>query len=300
MEEEKQILEKDDFEEAVKAAGIEIIKREPLPEGIGASFDPRTIPPSATNKNWIHYTRGGYNYCILISGNSCLANCVGYCFGRWREILGKKPNLSLGNAENWWAYKDGYARGQTPRLGAVACWRKGKAGEPSDGAGHVAIVEKINPDGSVMLSNSSYGGTRFWLCTLKYPYYFGANYVFQGFIYLPGSGSSYIVYTVERGDTLSKIARAFGTSVAVLAELNGITNPNLIYVGQKIKIPQAEYKTLTTAAATQYARAVIAGKYGNAPQRRPNLKAALIRDGYKGTTAELDKIQAEVNRLVTQ
>lgn len=41
-------------------------------------------------------------------------------------------------------------------------------------------------------------------------------------------------YTVVRGDTLSKIAKKYGTTVNKLAELNGITNVNLIKVGQKI------------------------------------------------------------------
>jgi peptidoglycan-N-acetylglucosamine deacetylase len=45
-----------------------------------------------------------------------------------------------------------------------------------------------------------------------------------------------ILYTVQYGDTLAKIAAKFGTTWQALAQLNGITNPNLIYVGQTIKI----------------------------------------------------------------
>ena len=45
------------------------------------------------------------------------------------------------------------------------------------------------------------------------------------------------VYTVVSGDTLSGIARKYGTTYQKLASYNGIANPNLIYVGQKIKIP---------------------------------------------------------------
>lgn len=45
------------------------------------------------------------------------------------------------------------------------------------------------------------------------------------------------VYTVSSGDTLSGIARKYGTTYQKLASYNGIANPNLIYVGQKIKIP---------------------------------------------------------------
>ena len=46
-----------------------------------------------------------------------------------------------------------------------------------------------------------------------------------------------ITYRIKRGDTLSKIAVRYGTTVAVLAQLNGIANPNRIYVGQVIRIP---------------------------------------------------------------
>lgn len=44
-------------------------------------------------------------------------------------------------------------------------------------------------------------------------------------------------YTVKSGDTLSGIAKKYGTTVAKLVELNGIKNANLIYKGQLIKLP---------------------------------------------------------------
>lgn len=44
------------------------------------------------------------------------------------------------------------------------------------------------------------------------------------------------IYTVVKGDTLSGIAKKYGTTVSKLASENGISNPNLIYVGQRIKV----------------------------------------------------------------
>ena len=44
-------------------------------------------------------------------------------------------------------------------------------------------------------------------------------------------------YTVVAGDTLSGIASRYGTTYQELARINNIANPNLIYVGQVIKIP---------------------------------------------------------------
>ena len=50
--------------------------------------------------------------------------------------------------------------------------------------------------------------------------------------------SSISAYTVQKGDTLSSIARKYGMSYKTLAEYNNITNPDLIFVNQIIRIPQ--------------------------------------------------------------
>jgi LysM repeat protein len=47
-------------------------------------------------------------------------------------------------------------------------------------------------------------------------------------------------YTVERGDTLGRIAQKHDVSVSELIEANGISNPNLIYPGQKLVIPSSD------------------------------------------------------------
>jgi len=43
-------------------------------------------------------------------------------------------------------------------------------------------------------------------------------------------------YTIVKGDTLTKIAKKFGTTVNQLAQWNGIKNKNLIYAGDKIRV----------------------------------------------------------------
>ncbi|MBI3961106.1 MAG: LysM peptidoglycan-binding domain-containing protein [Chloroflexi bacterium] len=47
----------------------------------------------------------------------------------------------------------------------------------------------------------------------------------------------YVWYTVQPGDTLSKIALRYGTTVSALMSVNGLSNANHIYVGQRLKIP---------------------------------------------------------------
>ena len=44
-------------------------------------------------------------------------------------------------------------------------------------------------------------------------------------------------YTIQQGDTLYSIARRFGISLTDLAQANNIINPNLIYAGQTLTIP---------------------------------------------------------------
>ena len=56
----------------------------------------------------------------------------------------------------------------------------------------------------------------------------------------PEPSADYITYTVVKGDTLSKIASRYGTTYQELAKLNGILNPNVINVGQKLKIPKTQ------------------------------------------------------------
>ena len=50
----------------------------------------------------------------------------------------------------------------------------------------------------------------------------------------PKIAAKTIVYTVVRGDTLSGIAKKLKTTWQRLAQVNGIRNPNLIFVGQKL------------------------------------------------------------------
>lgn len=51
-----------------------------------------------------------------------------------------------------------------------------------------------------------------------------------------GSNSGAVYYTVKSGDTLSAIASKYGTTYQKIAQINGISNPNKIYVGQKIRV----------------------------------------------------------------
>jgi LysM repeat protein len=59
------------------------------------------------------------------------------------------------------------------------------------------------------------------------------------------NSNSTFVYVVVRGDTLSTIAWSYGTTVGVIAQANGLTNPNLIYAGQRLVIPGGQQPDTT-------------------------------------------------------
>lgn len=61
-----------------------------------------------------------------------------------------------------------------------------------------------------------------------------------------------IYYTVHTGDTLSGIARRYNTTYGYLAEINGITNPNLIYPGQILTISGAYTSNTKPESTTTY------------------------------------------------
>ena len=52
-----------------------------------------------------------------------------------------------------------------------------------------------------------------------------------------GAGQArWVTYTIVRGDTLIKIGNRFGVSVANLCEWNGISDPDHIVAGHKLRI----------------------------------------------------------------
>ncbi|WP_267201998.1 LysM peptidoglycan-binding domain-containing protein [Limosilactobacillus kribbianus] len=61
-------------------------------------------------------------------------------------------------------------------------------------------------------------------------------------------GTNY--YTVQRGDTLSGIATKFNTTYTALAQINHLTNPNRIYIGQQLQL-RAQANTTTTRSSSQ-------------------------------------------------
>lgn len=145
------------------------------------SFSPRLSAPSSTNKYYYSDINVFYKY------GYGMPNCTAYAYGRAYEILKTEPKLSWGNAEDWYGYnksKGYYKYGQTPKLGAIACWAY------DGGGGHVAVVEKIENE-KITFSNSAWSGSNFYL---SYANTSDSNaggsswWNFQGYIYIGDFG----------------------------------------------------------------------------------------------------------------
>lgn len=168
-------------------------------------FKPRLTKPETGNK---YYNRrpAGYSTAILgkptDAGCNVLANCVGYAVGRFHEIA-NRPAFDLidpVNAENLYANAQahGLRVGQNPELGALIVWQKGATLDGSDGAGHVAVVEEIKADGTIITSESGYNcANPFWTGCYPPPYFGGTGYTLLGFVYQPSAVPSGVI---RRGD----------------------------------------------------------------------------------------------------
>lgn len=189
-------------------------------------FTPRLTRPTSGNKYYIRKANGGYSSAIEGKVKSTgkpdsqcnvLANCVGYAYGRFNEIGGYNAckYLSPVNAENFPEYAKGLQLGAEPKLGAIIVWQKGTTLKGADGAGHVAVVEKLNPDGSIVISQSGWNSTVFWTETLRKGdrnwrcSWMGATYKFRCFIYNPAVSE-------DEADLMSFVKGSKGDGVKTL------------------------------------------------------------------------------------
>lgn len=128
------------------------------------------------NKYYIRTVTGGLNGAVagspVIAGANVLCNCVGYANGRFNEAI-NDPNL-MGiyikfqyqltcNAENFIesAKRQGLKVSSKPVTGGIMVWQKGATLGGGDGAGHVAFVEAVYDDGTILTSESGWASWAF-------------------------------------------------------------------------------------------------------------------------------------------
>lgn len=192
------------------------------------TYSPRLSAPDKNNQYYYSDKNIFYKY------GYGMPNCTAYAYGRAYEILKKAPDLCPYNAEEWYDYNKSnkyYSYGQTPKLGAVACWSY------DGGGGHVAVVEKIEK-GKITFSNSAWSGENFYLHTADIDDSNAGGsswWNFQGYIYIGDFESSTQpttaanddystgIYKTQIDDFLNMRSGA-GTSYSVVASIpNGVS-----------------------------------------------------------------------------
>ena len=178
---------------------------------MSTKFQRRTKCPTSGNKYYMNpdYGYGGWSNCIYSNKQAfkgaTIYNCVGYAWGRWAEAQctnGKCENGKTakqliamrpkGNActiyENCKKNGSGFLVNKVrPKVGSIVCWTGGASGKYA-GYGHVAIVEKVNADGTIDISDcySSYSSKRggyFAYTKNVNPKTYLSGYTFQGYVY---------------------------------------------------------------------------------------------------------------------
>lgn len=70
------------------------------------------------------------------------------------------------------------------------------------------------------------------------------------------------VHVVQKNETLGGIAQRYGLPVSTLQAYNGITNPNLLYVGKKLKIPSGSVREVSYTVRKGESLGLIAKRFG--------------------------------------
>ena len=121
---------------------------------------------------------------MVLDGHILTGQCVGYAWGRWAEILGTR-NHQLPTVDARSIFNEAKLVGlkvskTTPKIGAAMVWGGTECG-------HVGIVEKIEPNGDIWVSDSNYGSVwfRYYKRYRKNGYRSLGGKSLIGFVYLP-------------------------------------------------------------------------------------------------------------------
>lgn len=220
-----------DEEDASKEIATEKNSNEVTAASARASFSERTTAPDASNG--YYYSNLNVFYSAGLAPGHYIddyGNCTWYAWGRAYEILGTRPNLSVNQASVWYSQNEtsgAYACSKNvPKVGAIACW-----------SNHVAVVERVNADGTILLSESvaisGLSATGFLFKTRtesgSSPYNYGDT--FYGYIYLGdfssggGSSTSVSYSTYGTGGSRGSVSETNATLYSVIntSARSGIT-----------------------------------------------------------------------------
>jgi len=126
------------------------------------------------------------------------------------------------------------------------------------------------------------------------------NLIFPGQVLtIPGeNGEPDIVHKVTRGETLRRIASQYGTPIPQIVEANSISNPNLIYPGQKLLIPSAGGSG-SSSGGDSSSSGTISDRTGQYHVVKRGESVASIASQYSGVTADdIARANGIVNNII--
>ena len=268
----------------------------------------RTTKPESGNKFYNTISNGGYSRCIVgkptDKGCNVLANCVGYACGRFNEIIGDMKYSYLNcNAENFIerAKKYGLQVSDKPVVGGIMVWQKGATLSGNDGAGHVAIVEKVIDNNTIYTSESGYNSSAFWNSTRKNSngrWGMGSAYSFRGCIINP-----YVKPDEEKQENeLDKYSDEELAKMVIHGDF-GNGNERVQKLGsrydkvQKLVNDILNKKDTPSVDILTMGKKTIRGDYGNGDARKKalgqyyNLVQHQVNENYKHGTTRWDNVR---------
>ncbi|MBK1986088.1 CHAP domain-containing protein [Sphaerospermopsis aphanizomenoides BCCUSP55] len=108
--------------------------------------------------SWYTSPQNPFVNSYTVNGQYHDGNCTWYAYGRMLQLGYQQSTLNtmLGNAGTWDnTAGNGASISTTPQVGSIALWEAGVNGAGS--VGHVAVVERINTDGTITISESNWG-----------------------------------------------------------------------------------------------------------------------------------------------
>lgn len=188
--------------------------------------------------NWYNGKKNGYAWCDMFV-DWCFLTAYGY-EAALKLLCQPEKSAGAGCTYSYAYYKRKGQVGKTPKVGAQIFF-----GASENNLSHTGIVYgfdnnkvyTIEGNTSDCVAYREYSRSSSYVFGYGYPAYDAETSEEKPVAQTDNSGET--IYTVVKGDTLSGIAARYGTTYQVLASYNGIANPNLINVGQKIRIPGA-------------------------------------------------------------
>jgi len=108
------------------------------------------VPSLAVNVGSASYLSPTNPFDDRAHGRPYAGQCTWFAWGRAHEATGKKLDISRGDAKSWYD-KTGFPKGNVAKPFSVAVW----AGDATNSHGHVAFVEKILPNGNIVINEAN-------------------------------------------------------------------------------------------------------------------------------------------------